>query len=289
MPGEGELVYVAGHRTTYGAPFSNIDQLEPGDKISVELPYGSVEYRVTSHRIVDDNDVSVLESRGREELVLQACHPRFFASERYLVYAPPGLDAAREARFRAWPSGWESVRLDEIEPIPVVDGTLLWRPVRRTLDIGAFGINAYVAPKAGDDVVEEHTERSLGHEEVYVVLSGRATFTLDGEALDAPGRDARLHPRRGREAARARRGAGDVGARDRRAAWSCIRAVGRGRTTSRQSGIAPPATTTHISASSRPLSSGAPITRGRSTTSRAPRRWPGGTTTRSSIYAEPWS
>ena len=69
---------------------------------------------------------------------------------------------------------WESVRLDEIDPIAVVDGTLLWRPVRRTLDIGAFGINAYVAPNAGDDVVEEHTERSLGHEEVYVVLAGRA-------------------------------------------------------------------------------------------------------------------
>jgi mannose-6-phosphate isomerase-like protein (cupin superfamily) len=81
---------------------------------------------------------------------------------------------------------WQSVRLDEIEPIPVVDGKLLWRPVRRTLDIGAFGINAYVAPNAGDDVVEEHTEKTLGHEEVYIVLSGRATFTLDGESLDAP-------------------------------------------------------------------------------------------------------
>jgi tetratricopeptide (TPR) repeat protein len=81
---------------------------------------------------------------------------------------------------------WESVRLDEIDPIAVVDGTLLWRPVRRTLDIGAFGINAYVAPNAGDDVVEEHTERSLGHEEVYVVLAGRATFTLDDETVDAP-------------------------------------------------------------------------------------------------------
>jgi len=83
-------------------------------------------------------------------------------------------------------NGWSSVRLEEIESIPVVNGTLLWRPVRRTLDIGAFGINSYVAPDAGDDVVEEHTEESLGHEEVYVVLSGRATFTLDGEALDAP-------------------------------------------------------------------------------------------------------
>jgi mannose-6-phosphate isomerase-like protein (cupin superfamily) len=81
---------------------------------------------------------------------------------------------------------WQSVRLDEIEPIPVVGGTLLWRPVRRTLDIGAFGINAYVAPDAGDDVVEEHTEKMYGHEELYLVLSGRATFTLDDETLDAP-------------------------------------------------------------------------------------------------------
>jgi tetratricopeptide (TPR) repeat protein len=81
---------------------------------------------------------------------------------------------------------WRSVKLEEIEPIPVVNGTLLWRPVRRTLEIGAFGMNAYVAPNAGDDVVEEHTEQSLGHEEVYVVLSGRATFQLDDETLDAP-------------------------------------------------------------------------------------------------------
>ena len=84
------------------------------------------------------------------------------------------------------PDGWQSVHLDAIDPIAVVEGKLLWRPVRRTLDVGAFGINAYVAPNAGDDVVEEHTERSLGHEEVYVVLTGRATFTLGEETLDAP-------------------------------------------------------------------------------------------------------
>jgi len=89
MPGEGRLVYVAGHRTTYGAPFSDIDKLRRGDAILLELPYASIEYRVTGHRIVDDNDLSVLEPRGREELVLQACHPRFFANERYLVHARP--------------------------------------------------------------------------------------------------------------------------------------------------------------------------------------------------------
>jgi tetratricopeptide (TPR) repeat protein len=82
--------------------------------------------------------------------------------------------------------GWKSVQLEDIEPIAVVNGTLLWRPVRRTLDIGAFGINAYVASSAGDVVVEEHTEEALGHEEIYVVLSGSATFTLDDETVDAP-------------------------------------------------------------------------------------------------------
>jgi sortase A len=107
MPGEDELVYIAGHRTTYGAPFSRIDRLHKGDPVVVELPYGSFRYRITGHRIVDDNELSVLESKGFEQLALQACHPRFFASQRYIAYAvlvsvtPPGgepqeLAAARE-------------------------------------------------------------------------------------------------------------------------------------------------------------------------------------------------
>jgi sortase A len=89
MPGERELVYIAGHRTTYGAPFGKINEIRPGDLITAELPYATVTYRVTGHRIVDDNDLSVLKTRHHEQLVLQACHPRFFASERYLVYAAP--------------------------------------------------------------------------------------------------------------------------------------------------------------------------------------------------------
>ncbi len=80
--------------------------------------------------------------------------------------------------------GWTSVSLDEIEPITVA-GSLQWRPLRRTLGVQAFGINAYVALNAGDDVVEEHTESTLQHEEVYVVLTGRATFQLGDEKLDA--------------------------------------------------------------------------------------------------------
>lgn len=89
MPGEGELVYIAGHRTTYGAPFSRIDQLRKGDRVYLQLPYGTFEYAITGHRIVPAAQTSVLRSRGYEQLVLQACHPRFFATQRYLAYAKP--------------------------------------------------------------------------------------------------------------------------------------------------------------------------------------------------------
>lgn len=87
LPGQGELVYVAGHRTTYLAPFAHIDRLSGGDRIVFELPYGTFVYRVTGHRIVPADDLAVLQSHHREELILQACHPRFFATHRYLVLA----------------------------------------------------------------------------------------------------------------------------------------------------------------------------------------------------------
>jgi hypothetical protein len=80
------------------------------------------------------------------------------------------------------------VRIGEIEPIAVVGGHLQWRPLRRTLGIQAFGINAYTAA-AGAMVVEEHDETGGGaghHEELYIVVTGRATFTVDGKKIDAP-------------------------------------------------------------------------------------------------------
>jgi hypothetical protein len=60
----------------------------------------------------------------------------------------------------------------------------MWQPVRRSLGITAFGINAYTAGNAGDEVVEDHTEQT--HEEAYVVIRGHATFTVEGEEIDAP-------------------------------------------------------------------------------------------------------
>jgi sortase A len=89
MPGQGQLVYIAGHRTTYLAPFSHIDALRRGDLVTIEMPYATFVYRITGHRIVTADDLSVLRSHGHEVVELQACHPRFFATHRYIAYALP--------------------------------------------------------------------------------------------------------------------------------------------------------------------------------------------------------
>jgi sortase A len=87
MPGQGQLVYIAGHRTTFLAPFSHIDSLRPGDRVILKVPYGTFTYRVFKHVIVPADDLAVLRSHGKEVVALQACHPRFFATHRYIVYA----------------------------------------------------------------------------------------------------------------------------------------------------------------------------------------------------------
>jgi sortase A len=86
FPGQGRLVYVAGHRTTYGAPFSKIDELRKGDVIQVEVPYATFTYTVTGSRIVEADNLSVLRSKNFEQIALQACHPRFFATHRWITY-----------------------------------------------------------------------------------------------------------------------------------------------------------------------------------------------------------
>ena len=89
LPGEGQLIYIAGHRTTYLAPFAAIQSLRTGDTATLQLPYGTFVYRITRHAIVPADDLAQLRSQGREVLALQACHPRFFASHRYIAYARP--------------------------------------------------------------------------------------------------------------------------------------------------------------------------------------------------------
>jgi sortase A len=87
VPGLGRLTAIAGHRTTFGAPFRHIDDLARGDTITLELPYGDFTYRVFKHEIVDDEDWSIIRERGFDTLVLSACHPLFSASQRWIVYA----------------------------------------------------------------------------------------------------------------------------------------------------------------------------------------------------------
>jgi quercetin dioxygenase-like cupin family protein len=81
-------------------------------------------------------------------------------------------------------SGYEVAHVDELEELPVNNGEFTWRPVRRRFGITAFGTNAYTGD-AGQRVIEEHAERD-NHQEMYVVLRGRATFTLGDDEVDAP-------------------------------------------------------------------------------------------------------
>ena len=86
MPGEGQLIYIAGHRTTYLAPFAHIDSMRRRDLVTLEVPYATFVYRVFRKKIVPSDDLAVLNSQGREVVALQACHPRFFATNRYIVW-----------------------------------------------------------------------------------------------------------------------------------------------------------------------------------------------------------
>ena len=86
---------------------------------------------------------------------------------------------------------YAAARLDEIERLSAFGQHGVWRPIRHHFGIEGFGINAYTADQPGDRVIEEHNEIGAAgtggrHQELYVVLTGRASFTLDGEEIDAP-------------------------------------------------------------------------------------------------------
>jgi sortase A len=88
LPGEGRTVAIAGHRTTYLAPFRTIDQLAEGDELVIELPYARFSYSVQKQKIVDPSQISVTRDVERgERLVLSACHPLYSAAERLIVFA----------------------------------------------------------------------------------------------------------------------------------------------------------------------------------------------------------
>ena len=87
MPGQGKTVAIAGHRTTYLAPFRHIDSMKQGDKITLKMPYGTFVYAVQKTKIVDPSDVGVVHETGYERLVLSACNPLYSATQRFIVFA----------------------------------------------------------------------------------------------------------------------------------------------------------------------------------------------------------
>jgi sortase A len=87
LPGEGGTTGIAGHRTTYLAPFRNIDRLDRGDLIELQMPYASFTYVVQRHEIVKPTEVSVIKPVGYERIVLTACHPLYSAAQRIVVFA----------------------------------------------------------------------------------------------------------------------------------------------------------------------------------------------------------
>jgi sortase A len=87
LPGQPGTVAIAGHRTTYLAPFRDIDDIRDGDEIRVEMPSAAFTYTVEKHEVVDPSAVKILKPVGHERLVLTACHPPYSAAERYVIFA----------------------------------------------------------------------------------------------------------------------------------------------------------------------------------------------------------
>jgi len=87
LPGQRGTVAIAGHRTTYGAPFRHIDKLRKGDRILVDMPDGSFLYRVERTQIVDKDAVWIKRRVGYNRLVLSACHPLHSAAQRIVAFA----------------------------------------------------------------------------------------------------------------------------------------------------------------------------------------------------------
>ena len=87
LPGQGGTIGIAGHRTTYLAPFRTIDRLRPGNRIVLTMPYGRFTYAVRRTRIVRPSDVWVKRPVDYEQLILSACHPLYSAAKRIVVFA----------------------------------------------------------------------------------------------------------------------------------------------------------------------------------------------------------
>jgi sortase A len=94
LPGQPGNAAIAGHRTTYGAPFNRVDELEPGDEILVTTVQGAFRYEMREQLIVSPDEVEVLDDFGDNRLTLTACHPKYSARQRIVIVAELTGEAA---------------------------------------------------------------------------------------------------------------------------------------------------------------------------------------------------
>ncbi len=135
LPGQKGNVSIAGHRTTYGQPFHNVDKLGPGDQILVETIQGKFVYEISEPpEIVAPDQVSILEDKGDNRMTLIACHPKYSLKQRIIIYATlqgeaaPEIEGQDEART-------EALGVDEdglAQEASTIDGGLSGRPSSNT-------------------------------------------------------------------------------------------------------------------------------------------------------------
>lgn len=136
FPGEDGNVAISGHRTTFGAPFFRLNELQPGDQISIESGPARYKYVVSEELVVTPDHVEVVESRGKNEITLTTCHPRFSASQRLIVHADyQGAEPIQRAA--PLPAGAE----------PRAEGEELLRPARPPIpsDVGMLAAMSIAA------------------------------------------------------------------------------------------------------------------------------------------------
>ena len=149
MPGQQGNAAIAGHRTTYGAPFYNLDQLKASDPILVTTVQGSFRYEVLNTEIVRPSEVDVLDNTPDNRLTLTTCHPRFSASSRMIVTAKligvalpvppePPKPAEEPTPKKAGLSGGTSAR----------GPAVVWGAAFAAVWAAAYGVRRWIGPKA---------------------------------------------------------------------------------------------------------------------------------------------
>jgi len=117
LPGQQGNAAIAGHRTTYGAPFNRLDELKPGDEVTVTTVQGEFTYEVAETLIVSPGQVDVLEDKGDNRLTLSACHPKYSARQRIIVVSHLAEDEVALPRPTRSADDPEPVSIDELDDI----------------------------------------------------------------------------------------------------------------------------------------------------------------------------